>query len=72
MDALTRLDPDNAEHWAAHRDDLRARLAALPLDTLAIEPDGTPVPGAGSQLGWLLWAGAASDPSASADRLTLP
>ena len=72
LDALTRLDPEQAEHWAGLRDDLRARLAALPLDTLAVEPDGTPVPGAGSQLGWLLWAGAAADPDAAAERLTQP
>ena len=27
-------------------------------DVLAVEADGAPVPGAGSSLGWLLWAGA--------------
>jgi glycogen debranching enzyme len=35
-----------------------------------VEADGTVVPGAGSQLGWLLWAGAASEEAA--DRLCAP
>ena len=41
---------------------------------MAVEPDGTIVPGAGSQLGWLLWAdaldGAARE--AAAERLCAP
>jgi glycogen debranching enzyme len=39
-------------------------------ETLAIEADGRPVPGAGSQLGWLLWADAA--PPGAAERLVQP
>ena len=41
---------------------------------MALEGDGTPVPGAGSQLGWLLWAGAldASAAAAAAERLVQP
>jgi glycogen debranching enzyme len=41
---------------------------------MAIESDGTAVPGAGSQLGWLLWADALEAPAASAaaERLTRP
>lgn len=39
-------------------------------DTLAIEGDGRRVRGAGSQLGWLLWAGAA--PAGAAQRLVQP
>ncbi len=41
---------------------------------LAIEGDGTPVPGAGSQLGWLLWAAAldGADAAAAAERLVQP
>ena len=31
---------------------------AFDAETMAVEPDGTRVPGAGSQLGWLLWADA--------------
>ena len=40
-------------------------------DVLAVEADGTPVPGAGSSLGWLLWAGALEGDAAAAaaDRL---
>ena len=39
-------------------DALRATLSALTPDVMAVEPDGRPVLGAGSQLGWLLWADA--------------
>ncbi|HEX2070668.1 MAG TPA: hypothetical protein VHF90_03350 [Thermoleophilaceae bacterium] len=39
-------------------------------DTLALEGDGRPVVGAGSQLGWLLWADAA--PPGAAERLVQP
>ena len=48
---------------------MRERLGALGCEAMAVEPDGTIVPGAGSQLGWLLWAdaldGAARDAVAS-------
>lgn len=45
------------------------RDASLP-ETLAVEGDGRRVPGAGSQLGWLLWADAA--PEGAAERLVQP
>jgi glycogen debranching enzyme len=38
----------------------------------ATRPAGTAVPGAGSQLGWLLWADAIEDVDAVADRLSSP
>jgi glycogen debranching enzyme len=43
-------------------------------ETMAIEPDGAEVHGAGSQLGWLLWAGALSGQAreAAAARLSRP
>jgi glycogen debranching enzyme len=56
-------------------DALRARLSRdfVP-DVMALEGDGTPVPGAGSQLGWLLWADALEDDArdAAAERLCAP
>jgi glycogen debranching enzyme len=75
LDALVRLDPDSAERWSSLAARLRARIeAAFVPDVLALEGDGRAVPGAGSQLGWLLWADALS-PQASrvaAERLTEP
>ena len=74
--ALTRLDP--AGDWEARAAALRARVGAAFAPgadwALAVEADGTPVPGAGSQLGWLLWAGALEpEPAAAAaDRLAAP
>ena len=74
--ALARLDPDG--DWDARAAALRARVGeafAPGADwALAIEADGTPVPGAGSQLGWLLWAGALEpEPAAAAaQRLAAP
>jgi glycogen debranching enzyme len=70
--ALGRLSGD--ARWGALADELRDRLSALGPDVMAVEPDGTPVPGAGSQLGWLLWADAL-DPEArraAAERLSAP
>lgn len=89
--------------WARRLEDLRSRLSALPLETMAIEAgDGAPrpgeasplcdaaptgsspapagsspaagvvVPGAGSQLGWLLWADAVHEPARYAERLCAP
>jgi glycogen debranching enzyme len=75
LDALTRLDPSDAEHWSALAAALRARVEAAFLpDVMALEGDDTPVPGAGSQLGWLLWADvlAPAAARAAADRLTRP
>jgi glycogen debranching enzyme len=53
---------------------LRAKLREWGPDVMAIEGDGTIVPGAGSQLGWLLWAGALEDDAAAAaaERLVAP
>jgi len=71
LDALARLDP--AGDWAARAAALRARVTAAfgPADDgaewpMAIEPGGVRVPGAGSQLGWLLWAGALEGDAAAA------
>jgi glycogen debranching enzyme len=70
--ALGRLSGD--ARWEAMAAELRERLGALGPEAMAVEPDGTVVPGAGSQLGWLLWAdaldGAARD--AAAARLCEP
>jgi glycogen debranching enzyme len=56
-------------------DALRARLSTdfVP-DVMALEGDDTPVPGAGSQLGWLLWADALEPAArdAAAERLCAP
>lgn len=56
-------------------DALRARLSAefVP-DTLALETGDRPVHGAGSQLGWLLWADALDDDAreVAAERLCAP
>jgi glycogen debranching enzyme len=56
-------------------DALRARLSRdfVP-DVMALEGDDTPVPGAGSQLGWLLWADALEPDArdAAAGRLCAP
>jgi glycogen debranching enzyme len=73
LDALARLDP--AGDWAARARSLRSRLADRFLaPALAIEGDGRVVPGAGSQLGWLLWARALEGDAAAAaaERLVQP
>jgi glycogen debranching enzyme len=71
--ALARLD--DAGPWADRAAALRARLSAdfVP-DVMALEAGDRPVPGAGSQLGWLLWAGAldAGAEAAAAERLCAP
>ena len=53
---------------------LRTRLSALVPDVMAVEAGDRPVPGAGSQLGWLLWADALEPAArdAAADRLCAP
>ena len=81
LDALVRLDPEHADRWAAQAARLRARVeAAFVTDVpeasgaMAREADDRLVTGAGSQLGWLLWADALS-PEASrraAERLIQP
>jgi glycogen debranching enzyme len=72
LDALVRLDP--AGDWAMRAAALRSLLARWSPDVMAIEGDGAIVPGAGSQLGWLLWAGALEgEPAeAAAERLVQP
>ena len=71
--ALARLAP--GQGWEARAAALRAVVSArFGGDMLALEADGRPVPGAGSQLGWLLWSGALEDEAAiaAADRLCRP
>jgi glycogen debranching enzyme len=61
--------------WRARADAMRARVsAAFGPDVMAIEAGGVPVPGAGSQLGWLLWGDAleADAAAAAAERLCAP
>ncbi len=73
--ALARLSGERSHRDMA--DSLRARVAAAFAaepgglsETTAIEGDGRPVNGAGSSLGWLLWADAA--PVGAVERLTQP
>jgi glycogen debranching enzyme len=73
--ALARLSGEPAHRELA--DALRAEVARAfagppgePPETVAIEGDGRQVRAAGSQLGWLLWAGAA--PPGAAERLAQP
>ena len=71
--AAARLSGDAT--WSRRADDLRAAItAAFDADTMALEGEGRPVPGAGSQLGWLLWADALEPAAAraAADRLVEP
>ena len=75
LDALVRLDPDDAPHWADLAHGLRERIgAAYGPEVMALEADDRPVTGAGSQLGWLLWADALSPTAtrAAAERLARP
>jgi glycogen debranching enzyme len=66
---LARLSGD-AEHAAA-ADALAARLGdAWDGETMALDAHDRPVRGAGSQLGWLLWAGAPV--AGAAERLSQP
>jgi glycogen debranching enzyme len=60
--------------WDDRAGALRARLSALAPEALAVEADDLVVPGAGSQLGWLLWADALDDEAceAAAERLCRP
>ncbi len=72
LDALARLEPGG--DWPARAAALRSRLAGWDPDVMAIERDGALVPGAGSQLGWLLWANALEGDAATAaaERLVQP
>jgi glycogen debranching enzyme len=66
---LARLSGEPAHTAAAEA--LAARVgAAWDPDTMALDAHDRPVRGAGSQLGWLLWAGAPVD--GAAERLSAP
>jgi glycogen debranching enzyme len=60
--------------WQAAAARMQARIsAAFGPETMAVEAGEREVRGAGSQLGWLLWAGALGEHSAAAaDRLSQP
>ncbi|MEP6463985.1 MAG: hypothetical protein ABJC62_11360 [Frankiaceae bacterium] len=65
--ALAVLDPDRAEHWQARRAGMKKRIgAAFYPNVMALEAGDVVVPGAGSQLGWLLWARALDGGAADA------
>jgi glycogen debranching enzyme len=72
--AAAKLSGDGA--WARRAERMRAAVtAAFGPEVMALEgPAGVPVPGAGSQLGWLLWADALEPAAvdAVADRLCRP
>jgi glycogen debranching enzyme len=73
LKALTTLDPDGG--WDEKARALRGRLSAIfTPEVMAIEAGDRAVPGAGSQLGWLLWADALEDDArdAAAERLCRP
>lgn len=75
LDALVALQPDRANHWRHEAALLRARIeAAFTPEVMALDGIDRPVSGAGSQLGWLLWADALSPDAAAAaaERLTRP
>jgi glycogen debranching enzyme len=60
--------------WHDRAAELRERLSALVPDVMAVEAGDRVVPGAGSQLGWLLWADALEPAAraAAAERLCAP
>jgi glycogen debranching enzyme len=60
--------------WDERAEALRARLSELVPDAMAVEAGDRVVEGAGSQLGWLLWADALDDGAreAAAERLCRP
>ena len=63
------------ERWAVEAARLAARVeAAFDSEAIALDGDGKKVRGAGSQLGWLLWADALSTPARerAAERLCRP
>ncbi|MDQ6935239.1 MAG: hypothetical protein M3130_08145 [Actinomycetota bacterium] len=75
LDALTRLDVERQPHWVRLRDRLRERVGRdFAPDVMARDGADRVVPGAGSQLGWLLWSGALSEQAAGAavERLSRP
>ncbi len=70
--ALGRLSGD--PRWERLAGALRERLGALGAEAMAVDAAGDVVPGAGSQLGWLLWADALDGGAreAAAERLVQP
>ncbi len=71
--ALTRLSGGDrtAPAYAARADQLATTIRnRFDAETMALDADDRPVRGAGSQLGWLLWAGA--DLPGAAERLAAP
>jgi glycogen debranching enzyme len=73
--ALTSLDPQRAEHWQQRLESLQLKInTAFGPDVMAVDGHDRAVMGAGSQLGWLLWAGALHENAAAAavTRLTRP
>jgi len=65
--ALQTLDPARAEHWQQRLEVLRTQVsAAFTPNVMAVDGNDGQVTGAGSQLGWLLWAGALDDDAAAA------
>jgi glycogen debranching enzyme len=68
--AAAKLSGDDA--WLRRAEELRAAIGAVfGPDVMALDAAGA-VPGAGSQLGWLLWADAIDDVDAVANRLSAP
>ena len=64
--ALHTLDPARAEHWQQRLEALRAHVnAAFTPNVMAVDGNDQRVTGAGSQLGWLLWARALNDEAAA-------
>jgi len=71
--SLARLSGDAA--WEARARELSAAVSeAFGPDVMALDGDGRPVPGAGSQLGWLLWSRVLEPDAAraAAERLCAP
>jgi glycogen debranching enzyme len=71
--SLARLSGDDA--WEDRARALSAAVSeAFGPDVMALDGDGRPVPGAGSQLGWLLWSGVLEPDAARAvaERLCAP
>ncbi|HMJ95631.1 MAG TPA: hypothetical protein VK486_07250 [Thermoleophilaceae bacterium] len=73
LQALAALSGE--ARWRQRAEELAERIEAdFGPEIMALEGDGTPVPGAGTQLGWLLWAGAVRGAVAEAlaERLVQP
>jgi glycogen debranching enzyme len=65
--ALATLDGERAGYWRERAEALTETVSAMfRPDVVAVEADDNPVKGAGSQLGWLLWAEALDEASAQA------